>query len=167
MSTTRKMTGGKADRANLPKGPTGRTLCRWCAIEVPPRRQTFCSEWCVHEWKLRSNPGYLRDQVLLRDKGVCAACRCDTVHAYWVVRRARGSRKLELLARWGLTRLTRRSFWDADHILPVAEGGGECDLANIRTLCLRCHRVATEQLRERLRAAKQSPAYTPATGTNS
>jgi hypothetical protein len=33
----------------------------------------------------------------------------------------------------------------------VAEGGGECDLENIRTLCLRCHRTATLELRERLR----------------
>jgi hypothetical protein len=25
-------------------------------------------------------------------------------------------------------------FWQADHIVPVAEGGGECDLSNYRTL---------------------------------
>jgi hypothetical protein len=42
-------------------------------------------------------------------------------------------------------------LWDADHILPVAEGGGECDLDNIRTLCLLCHRTATKELRARLR----------------
>jgi hypothetical protein len=34
----------------------------------------------------------------------------------------------------------------------VAEGGGQCDLDNIRTLCLLCHREATAQLRLRLRA---------------
>ena len=48
----------------------------------------------------------------------------------------------------------RKSLWDADHILPVTEGGGECDLDNIRTLCLRCHRAVTAQLRERIRRAK-------------
>ncbi|MEJ7609150.1 MAG: HNH endonuclease signature motif containing protein [Bryobacteraceae bacterium] len=47
--------------------------------------------------------------------------------------------------------LTRSSLWDADHILPVAEGGGQCDLVNIRTLCLRCHRLTTAALRQRLR----------------
>jgi hypothetical protein len=31
----------------------------------------------------------------------------------------------------------------------VVEGGGECDLENIRTLCLRCHRAATAELRAR------------------
>ena len=151
MSTTRKMAGGRVDRTELPQGPSGRALCRWCAMEVPARRHTFCSAWCVHEWRLRSNPGYLREQVLLRDKGICAVCRIDAVHAFHVLRRARGVRRLELLARWGLTRMNRRSLWDADHILPVAEGGGECDLANIRTLCLPCHRKATQDLRERLR----------------
>ena len=157
MSTVRKIKGGVADRAVLPLGPNGRTLCRWCAIEVPRGRRTFCSEWCVNEWRLRSDPGYLRDQVLRRDKGICAMCQTDTVHAHHILKRARGVRKLELLARWGMKRLTRRSLWDADHILPVAEGGGECDLANIRTLCLVCHRKATAELRDRLRRNRQEP----------
>ena len=34
--------------------------------------------------------------------------------------------------------------------IPVAEGGGECDLSNMRTLCLKCHRAVTDLLRERL-----------------
>ena len=34
--------------------------------EVPARRFTFCSAACVHEWKLRTDPGYLRDQVFAR-----------------------------------------------------------------------------------------------------
>ncbi len=55
-----------------------------------------------------------------------------------------------MLAAWGLSKMNRRSLWDADHILPVAEGGGECDLDNIRTLCIRCHKAVTIQLRARL-----------------
>jgi 5-methylcytosine-specific restriction endonuclease McrA len=155
MKPLRKIKGGAADRSTLPVGPNGRVQCRWCAIEIPKGRRTFCSDWCVHEWRLRSDPGYLRDQVLRRDKGICAICRTDTVHALHVLKRARGVRKLELLGRWGLKRMTRRSLWDADHILPVAEGGGECDLANIRTLCLICHRKATAELRDRLRRNRQ------------
>ena len=42
-------------------------------------------------------------------------------------------------------------FWQADHIVAVAEGGGGCGLENLRTLCTPCHRVETEQLRSRLR----------------
>jgi len=144
------MPGGFADRAALPKGTNGRTLCRWCSLEVPPRRFTFCSDWCVHEWRLRSDPGYLREQVLKRDRGVCAICRIDTRAAYGELRRSRGTHRLRILAKWGLKRLTRKTLWDADHILPVVEGGGECDLQNLRTLCLLCHRQETIELRRRL-----------------
>ena len=150
LSTSRTMRGGFADRAALPKGTNGRTLCRWCSLEVPVRRFTFCSDWCVHEWRLRSDPGYLREQVLQRDRGVCAICRVDTRAAYGELRRSRGTHRLRLLAKWGLKRLSRKSLWDADHILAVAEGGGECDLDNLRTLCLVCHRRQTVELRRRL-----------------
>jgi 5-methylcytosine-specific restriction protein A len=43
----------------------------------------------------------------------------------------------------------RRSFWDADHVVPVTEGGGECDLSNLRTLCLWCHLELTAELLSR------------------
>jgi hypothetical protein len=129
-------------------------LCRWCALEVPPGRFTFCSDWCVHEWRLRSDPGYLRERVFERDRGVCALCGVDTVAEWRRIRRLRGQRRLAALAQWGLRRWTRRSLWDADHIVPVVEGGGECDLDNLRTLCLRCHREATAALRARRRTTK-------------
>ncbi len=155
------MAGGWVDRKAIPRGPNGRGICRWCSLEVPRGRFTFCSEFCVHEWKLRSQPGYLREQVLLRDKGICAACEVDTIAAYRRLRMSRGGNRRSLLEFWGLKRHSRKSLWDADHIRPVAEGGGECDLENIRTLCLRCHREATAELRERLRYRKASQVSEP------
>ena len=146
------MPGGRIHHSVLPQGANGRALCRWCALEVPAPRRTFCSEWCVHEWKLRTDPGYLRERVLLRDKGMCALCRADTKAAWLRLKRARGERRADLLKKWGLTAMNRKTLWDADHIIPVAEGGGECDLSNLRTLCLLCHRLQTAALRERLRA---------------
>ncbi len=154
MSTTRTIVGGWVDRNSVPRGPGGRGLCRWCALEVPKRRFTFCSEYCVHEWKLRSQPQYLRGQVYQRDRGICASCGVDTIFEVRRLRRSRGTRRDELMKHWGLRTRLRKSLWDADHILPVIEGGGECDLDNIRTLCLRCHRAATARLRERIRKAK-------------
>lgn len=56
-----------------------------------------------------------------------------------------------MLSYWGMKSVSRKSLWDADHILPVCEGGGECDLENIRTLCLACHKDVTYRLRHRLR----------------
>jgi len=139
VSTRRTQAGGWiTDRHRRP--------CRRCGGEVPKGRRTFCSAACVHEWKLRTDPGYLRAQVFLRDGGVCSQCGVDTEAL------RKDKRKLDYAARrrfekeWGL----RRHLWDADHILPVAEGGGECDLSNMRTLCLRCHREATAALRQRM-----------------
>lgn len=134
----------------MPGGWVGhgkRLPCRWCGGEVPPRRRTFCSAACVHEWKLRTDAGYLREQVFLRDRGVCAACGLDTEAL------RKDKRKLDYDTRrrfekdWG----GRRHLWDADHVVPVIEGGGECDLSNMRTLCLKCHREATAALRRRRR----------------
>jgi len=138
VTTSRTKTGGWVKRE--------RGLCRWCGAAVPRGRFTFCGSACVHEWRLRTDAGYLREQVFARDRGVCAQCGIDTEAL------RKDKRKLDYAARkrfekeWG----GRRHIWDADHIVPVAEGGGECDLSNMRTLCLRCHRAATAELRRRL-----------------
>ncbi len=153
MSTQRTMPGGWVDRSSLPKGPNGRNLCRWCNLEVPKGRQTFCSDWCVDEWKLRTDPGYLREKVFERDRGICAVCGTDCEAAWLHLRRLRGSARLKAKNEWRPG--SRKSLWDADHIVPVVEGGGECDLANLRTLCLKCHRAATAELRERQAARRQ------------
>ena len=29
--------------------------------------------------------------------------------------------------------------WHADHVLAVADGGGECTVANMQVLCVACH----------------------------
>jgi hypothetical protein len=64
----------------------------------------------------------------------------------------------QFLKEWKLNEGWRRSFWDADHVIPVAEGGGECDLANMRTLCLKCHRAATGELRVRRKSECADPS---------
>jgi hypothetical protein len=153
MRLPRTLAGGRASRHDLPTGPNGLPLCRWCDLEIiAHRRRTFCSDYCVHQWRLRTDPGYLRDQVFARDRGRCAACHIDSVAAYAALKRARGPARVAGLRLYGMKTITsRRSLWDADHILPVAEGGGQCDLDNIRTLCLLCHREATAQLRSRLK----------------
>src|SRR5437763_1723996 len=113
------MRGGRVKRQRQP--------CRWCGAQVSGRRITFCSDACVDQWKLRTDPSYLRSRVFERDRGLCAACGLDTEAL------RRNKRKLDYAARrqfekdWGL----RRHLWDADHMVPVAEGGGLCDLSNM------------------------------------
>jgi 5-methylcytosine-specific restriction endonuclease McrA len=131
-------------------------VCRRCGAEVPKGRFTFCSDACVHAWKLRTDPAYLREKVFERDKGVCALCGTDTEALRKHKRKLDyGSRRV-FERKWG----KRRSLWDADHVVPVAEGGGECDLENMRTLCLECHRKVTADLRARL-GVKKVPLAEP------
>ena len=153
MLVPRTLPGGRTHPADLAIGPNGLPLCRWCDLEIlARRRRTFCSDYCVHQWRLRTDPGYVRDQVFARDHGICAVCRIDSVAAYHALKRARGPVRTAGLRLYGMRSIAaRRSLWDADHILAVAEGGGQCDLDNLRTLCLLCHREATAQLRARLR----------------
>lgn len=53
--------------------------------------------------------------------------------------------RLELLG-WGHL-FRRRSFWDADHVVPRA-AGGESIMANLQTLCVGCHSAKTTESRQ-------------------
>jgi len=113
--------------------------------------------------------------VFARDRGVCSECKLDTVRLEGLIRRwqhrvrlppqarpqglraYRGKRRiLALLKLDPETGLSRTSYWDMDHELPVVEGGGECGLDNLRTLCLWCHANATRRLARR-RARARAP----------
>jgi 5-methylcytosine-specific restriction protein A len=177
-TTTRTMPMGRA-----PRGPKGERLCRWCHGPTAPPRRTFCSEECVHEWLIRRDPGYVRQEVFKRDKGVCAVCGLDTVVALTTVLRLRDEAQKQVLwsGEWAtartwheeVVRLHNRlleshglrpdppwnrtaSLWDADHIVPVVEGGGTCGLDGYRTLCVWCHRQETAKLATR-RARERRP----------
>jgi len=68
---------GKSNREKfngLPRSSNNLVLCRYCACEVKPPRRTFCSPACVHQYRLRTDTKYIREVVLARDAGVCAAC---------------------------------------------------------------------------------------------
>jgi len=143
--------GKLIDAKKLPKDENGNTMCRWCNGPVKPPRRTMCSPECVHEILIRTNGRYLRDCVFKRDKGICKICNVDT--------RKTAKEALELpiderkkylkennisLKRKIWKRKHGGGLWDADHILPVKEGGGLCGLENIRTLCIKCHKQVTK-----------------------
>ena len=150
--------------------------CRWCGGPCKPPRRTFCSgertrrrkgavvtagSGCVHEWLIRSNAAYLREHVNDRDRGVCAICGTDTVALLVILRvynRADSgwARRPDSITAMSVEALGYRirdcfrlALWEADHIIPVVEGGGECGLDLVRTLCLPCHRRESAALAKR------------------
>lgn len=131
---------GKPDR-----NASGEPICRWCRSLVRPPRRTFCGDLCVHEWKVRSSPGYVREKIWKRDAGICQGCGFNVGKAERLWRRQKPR---------GFDRLARRKWraarphWEADHIVPVADGGGECGLENYRLLCRQCHVKVTGEWRK-------------------
>jgi hypothetical protein len=110
----------------------------------------------VHEWRLRSSTSYLRECVFARDRGVCALCAIDTVLLRRSIMRLPFSermRELRAMIETGIIIRGRKSWWEADHIVPVVEGG-DSNLENLRTLCTACHRDETRSLRARRHASK-------------
>ena len=60
--------------------------------------------------------------------------------------------------RRGGPRVKEGSFWQADHLVAVHEGGGCCGLANLRTLCTPCHvKVTRAQAGQRAKARRAAP----------
>jgi len=144
----------------LPKGPNGRPLCRFCGKETAPPKRTFCSDLCVSEFKIRSNPGYAREKVFERDRGVCSRCGLDTEklkETLYALRLTSEEAYRQLVLayriqyRFGFN--LNEHFWEMDHITPVCQGGGSCGMDNLWTLCLPCHRSKSksEMKRKRLR----------------
>ena len=143
---------GKLKPASLlEKNEEGFTKCRWCGGSVLPPRRTMCSKKCVHELKLRSSGRYLRNHVFKRDRGVCSSCGIDTKA---IAKQAMSIIDIEkrnsFLESKGIS-LKRKiwkkkhggGLWDADHIVCVKDGGGQCGLDNMRTLCIVCHKKKT------------------------
>ena len=138
MSTRRRTLG--VFSSPTPKGPNGERLCRNCHGPMPQdKRKHNCSPKCVEEWRLKTSPHLMRHAVFLRDRGVCAGCGRDTVQEYRDKYRFRETHTFHHAV----------GDWEADHIVAVIEGGGECGLDGFRTLCLDCHHKETAELARR------------------
>jgi 5-methylcytosine-specific restriction endonuclease McrA len=162
MSTTRRTAG--VHSRQRPLGPNGEKICYNCGGPLPKGRPFNCSPACSEAWQCKTSPSYMRYRIFQRDKGICALCQADTAalkaeydslpKATYESVRKQGPR-LEFLKLHGIPPGRAWSdWWDADHIIPVIEGGGECDLSNLRTLCIPCHRKETKELHSRLKAKR-------------
>ena len=89
-------------------------------------RRTFCSDTCVTEWKIRTQPEFAAELVHARDHGVCVACGRDCDALYRKIRITKWARRKRRMTELGLPLylLRRRRYWEVDHIQAVVEGGG-------------------------------------------
>jgi 5-methylcytosine-specific restriction enzyme A len=146
------------------KDENGKPLCRWCKSPVKPPRRHWCSVTCIAQYNISSNGWFLRQAVRKRDKGVCALCGCRTAKLTRVLGHAARAYAAQNKKRGGAARFWRdaeeilealqwtrgKSYWEADHILEVVNGG-ETRLENMQTLCRLCHKEKTRRMhRERV-----------------
>ena len=154
---------GQIPPADAPK------TCKWCGTACKGGRRSWCSDECSDEYAVRS--GSAAGYVYHRDKGVCAECGLDTD---WIVRQARtivskhyrisirtrDSLPYRFWRQWGpfaAPLMNGLVLWQADHIIPVVEGGGCCGLDNYQTLCTACHKKDTASLAARLAERRREP----------
>jgi 5-methylcytosine-specific restriction endonuclease McrA len=116
---------------------------------------------------IRSDAGYAAQHVFERDAGICKLCGIDTVKRLQDARLEIVKAKqdciphdqyLAIFAAWkaaGWPDTTSRRWFDVDHILSVVDGGGECGLDNLQTLCCPCHKRKTAELAARRKRERQ------------
>ncbi|CAE7899600.1 Zranb3 [Symbiodinium sp. KB8] len=152
--------------------------------------EMFCAGPCRARYFGKRSGASLRRQLFELERGVCQRCGLDC-HGLWQNLKSSNSSWLEELQKHSrmaaesnsaqsaalhtllshLTRfdsespddfkLTEGSLWQADHILPVWQGGGACGLENLQTLCASCHSLKTSEetkQRAKARAARAWPA---------
>ena len=72
--------------------------------------------------------------------------------------------RMDLMKREGWPVGRRASWWEADHIIPVCEGGGQCGVDGYQTLCYSCHKKKTaENARHRAELRRHSIELWPTT----
>jgi 5-methylcytosine-specific restriction endonuclease McrA len=125
-------------------------LPKWPALLVTGKAVT---EDQAMEILIRTSTNYLRTCVYKRDKGICKICNIDTKDIAKHALSLEGQEREEYLKFYSISNKRKiwmkkhgGGLWDADHIVPVKEGGGLCGLDNLRTLCIKCHKEVTKVL---------------------
>jgi len=136
--------------------------CAYCGGELSRAsrakevQSTYCSRECVENGRLKRGGMYsssrIREQVFALEGGICSLCGINAYALYTRILALQPAERLNALcnANWRLPKSAEAlerllqdpkegDFWNADHINAVKEGGGGCNLDNLRTICVPCH----------------------------
>ncbi|KAI4343927.1 hypothetical protein L6164_011216 [Bauhinia variegata] len=132
----------------------------------------FCNLGCYEEYRIRTSNRFLRQELFQIERGVCSNCQLDCHKLVEHIRPLSLEMRREYIEKVAPKVAKRKNMleklvndptegdaWHADHIIPVYDGGGECRLENMRTLCVACHYDVTaaqcaERRRKRAEAKK-------------
>ena len=96
--------------------PSKKGVCACgCGVELTGRQTRWASEQCNSNAYygfaiIQGNTSVIRKTLFSLQSGVCQSCGVYS------------------------------DTWEADHILPVHQGGGACEIDNFQTLCQKCHK---------------------------
>ncbi len=142
--------------------------CTWCGGKLTGRQSAWCGRLCVDAF-LQLQPRNMRDVVHARDHGRCRQCKRDCDRMFYLAQRllclaaknvSWAATVTALRAHWAsvgfhISRdFSNEHYWEANHIVPVCQGGGLRGPDNYETLCVPCHAAATRQLHRELRAQR-------------
>ncbi|KAK4781882.1 hypothetical protein SAY86_015984 [Trapa natans] len=153
-------------------------LCKLCQLPCKGRKarepeffeDLFCNLACYEEYRLRTSGRFIRQELFEIEHGVCTNCQLDCHKLVKCLKPLSLERRREYIKKNAPKLIQRKKLfeklvndpsegnaWHADHIVPVYEGGGECLLENMRTLCVACHSDVTAiQCGERRAQRKQT-----------
>ncbi|XP_021860897.1 uncharacterized protein [Spinacia oleracea] len=120
----------------------------------------YCSNACYEEYRLRTSGRFLRQELFEIEHGICTNCQLDCHklvqhlkplsvedRGKYIERVAPQLSKRKKMMDKLVREPTEGNAWHADHIIAVFNGGGECRLENMRTLCVACHADVTASQR--------------------
>lgn len=122
--------------------------CTWCGSQCPGQRRHWCSQECETAFLSRCCPAVFVAKVVERDKHICQICNRDVKKS---IEEFRNAMRLGIVGKMNREDYGygRGAWYEIDHIIPVSEGGGLCDISNLRFTCGQCHKKETAKLAKR------------------
>ena len=167
----------------LDRNHAGEKICIMCGKPLTGRKQTWCGDpqcWQL-QWIRSGDQSEMRRYLFEKEKGICQRCGtdCEMIRevAKWLLRhhivdgrgKEIGTTSDTCLGLGMLSEFQKLGFpikvtyhglhtWEADHIVPLAEGGTHHE-DNLQTLCIACHKQDTKELAGRLAKKRKDEKY--------